>query len=675
MIISHNILAMNANRQLGIATKNKAKSSGKLSSGYRINRAADNAAGLAISEKMRGQIRGLDRGAANSEDGQSLLKVADGALEEVQEIIIRIRELSVQAANDTNTIDDRNAIQNEIDSLKAEINRISADTEFNTKKLFNTGYVNDDDYGITIDSDASEVDIDVLLRSLSASGVPQDTSETIYNISASQSGMNINGNMISWNNVVNITSGGNLADSVISSGTYMFNYNGTDISFDVPANASLDDIANALNGIEVDVNAIYSSTQINSYSVDGTDSMGGTYSLSTTVSSNGNKHTLFLKNPRGVQQSVSIEQLLQNSLSGNTLNFKLGKFDFSLEFANTPTVEDVANYLNGASFQTVDNGLKHLDYYSGMASRVVSGTTVCYYELRVTEVNDTFLAENGYQQNTDIVTLPLESIYPPSTMYDGRLKANGNIYSITSDSWDKINEITASGGIHKGDVVFIDFQSNTGGKFTVEYKSGTDCADAKDWLFIENPMNGLPNVISVKLRREYNADNNLALTFQNPSYAYTIKKDGKDILQNEEAGNQGESYNRNGQLWIQLGAGSGDGMYITIGDMNANLLGLSDANVTSWEGAEKSITASSKALDIVSKQRSRIGAQQNRLECAASIARNTAENMQNAESKIRDSDMAEEMVKYSKQSILEQVGQSVLAQVNQSSQSVLSLLQ
>jgi flagellin len=135
MVVQHNISAMNANRNLGISTGALSKSTEKLSSGYRINRAGDDAAGLAISEKMRGQIRGLDQASKNSEDGISLVQTAEGALQETQSILQRMRELAVQASNDTNTDDDRTQLQNEIDQLTNEVDRIATTSEFNTKKL------------------------------------------------------------------------------------------------------------------------------------------------------------------------------------------------------------------------------------------------------------------------------------------------------------------------------------------------------------------------------------------------------------------------------------------------------------------------------------------------------------------------------------------------------------
>jgi len=135
MIIQHNMTAYNTNRQLGITNGNLAKSSEKLSSGYRINRAGDDAAGLSISEKMRGQIRGLEQASTNAQDGISLIQVAEGAMNEIHSILQRQRELTVQAANDTNVKEDRIAIEKEMKQLNEEIDRIANSTEFNTMKL------------------------------------------------------------------------------------------------------------------------------------------------------------------------------------------------------------------------------------------------------------------------------------------------------------------------------------------------------------------------------------------------------------------------------------------------------------------------------------------------------------------------------------------------------------
>ena len=140
MVVQHNLQAANTNRQLGITTSAQAKSTEKLSSGYKINRAADDAAGLSISEKMRSQIRGLNKASSNAQDGVSLVQTAEGALNETHSILQRMNELATQAANGTNTSVDRSAIKAEIDQLASEINRIQSTTQFNTMNLLDGSF-------------------------------------------------------------------------------------------------------------------------------------------------------------------------------------------------------------------------------------------------------------------------------------------------------------------------------------------------------------------------------------------------------------------------------------------------------------------------------------------------------------------------------------------------------
>lgn len=142
MVVQHNMAAANANRQLGISTGTLSKSTEKLSSGYRINRAADDAAGLSISEKMRSQIRGLNKASSNAQDGISLIQTAEGALNETHSILQRMNELATQAANDTNTSIDRTAIQSEMDALVSEIDRIRSTTQFNSQNLLDGSFKN-----------------------------------------------------------------------------------------------------------------------------------------------------------------------------------------------------------------------------------------------------------------------------------------------------------------------------------------------------------------------------------------------------------------------------------------------------------------------------------------------------------------------------------------------------
>ncbi|TSB48501.1 flagellin Hag [Alkalicoccobacillus porphyridii] len=172
MIINHNLSAMNAHRQLGANQAAGAKAQEKLSSGLRINRAGDDAAGLAISEKMRAQVRGLDQASRNAQDGISLIQTAEGALNETHSILQRMRELAVQAANDTNDDDtDRAAIQEEVKALIEEIDRISTDTKFNGKDLL-TG--TETDFTFHIGADTGQM-LELSIADMSAEGLSVNT--------------------------------------------------------------------------------------------------------------------------------------------------------------------------------------------------------------------------------------------------------------------------------------------------------------------------------------------------------------------------------------------------------------------------------------------------------------------------------------------------------------------
>ena len=140
MVVQHNLTAMNTNRQLGLTTSAQAKSTEKLSSGYKVNRAGDDAAGLTISEKMRSQIRGLNKASENAQNGVSLVQTAEGALNEAHAILQRMNEIATQAANDTNTTADRGAIKKELTQLSTELTRISSTTQFNTMNLLDGNF-------------------------------------------------------------------------------------------------------------------------------------------------------------------------------------------------------------------------------------------------------------------------------------------------------------------------------------------------------------------------------------------------------------------------------------------------------------------------------------------------------------------------------------------------------
>lgn len=220
MRINHNIAALNTHRQLGTANTNQSKSMEKLSSGLRINRAGDDAAGLAISEKMRAQVRGLDQASSNAQDGISLIQTAEGALNETHSILQRMRELAVQSANDTNTDADRNELQKEVDQLISEIDRIGNTTEFNTKKLLNGDLKG-------VNSAAAKVEInessDAALFTKATAASTSQLENNTFNVKIDKAAGSTGLYTISWTdaagNTGTVTQTGSSADSTIKIGT------------------------------------------------------------------------------------------------------------------------------------------------------------------------------------------------------------------------------------------------------------------------------------------------------------------------------------------------------------------------------------------------------------------------------------------------------------------------
>ncbi|MBQ1843656.1 MAG: flagellin [Lachnospiraceae bacterium] len=214
MVVQHNMQAANSNRMLGITTSQQAKSTEKLSSGYKINRAADDAAGLAISEKMRSQIRGLDRASTNAQDGISVVQTAEGALNEVHSMLQRMNELATQAANDTNTSMDRSQIQLEINQLTSEIDRVSSTTQFNTMDLLDGSFTGKNLQVGSLSGQRIQLDIDAMsAKGIGVQGTKVATAEDAKAATA--------GTATTGKGNTGVTSGVTV-DNTIANGTYTY---------------------------------------------------------------------------------------------------------------------------------------------------------------------------------------------------------------------------------------------------------------------------------------------------------------------------------------------------------------------------------------------------------------------------------------------------------------------
>lgn len=196
MVVQHNLTAANTNRQLGITTNGLQKSTEKLSSGYKINRAADDAAGLSISEKMRNQIRGLNKASDNAQDGISLVQTAEGALNEVHSMLQRMSELAVQASNGTNATQDRTALDNEVQQLKTEIERVGTTTQFNKMDILTGDFSSNNEKTLQVGANQNQV-ITIAISALTSTvGSALDNQVKVVTASAAQSSISIIQNSI-----------------------------------------------------------------------------------------------------------------------------------------------------------------------------------------------------------------------------------------------------------------------------------------------------------------------------------------------------------------------------------------------------------------------------------------------------------------------------------------------
>lgn len=532
MVVQHNMSAINANRMLNVTTSVQSKSTEKLSSGYRINRAADDAAGLSISEKLRSQIRGLNQASTNAQDGISLIQTAEGALNEQHAILQRMRELAVQASNGTETDDDREAVQNEIEQLQSELTRISETTEFNTMKL-----------------------LDGSMGSSSGSGVKVNAS------------VNTNAQAASA------------------------------LTTNPPVKADFESVAIGTPNINV-------GSKI-TYTVNYNDTNGEAKSLSVSLT-------------RTAADTVKDE-------SGNSY----------LVTSASPTVAEIASAFAGALSETElgdtfnitvsTDKIKFTAKESGASSTITSTGTDADGTYKVNTVTANNIGADAYQTLSEDIGV-----------YDGTGNIEDNILTVNGEKFVYVSDASVLGDSNK-DINYIQ----------VADRANIDADDAEAMAALINSKTGIAAEVNAT------ADTSIDL----------------------KAGTASSSSGQG--ITLQIGANEGQTMSFTLDDMSATALGVggNKIDLSSQATAQKATTAIDEAIKKVSASRGKMGAVQNRLEHTIANLDTAAENMQTAESRIRDTDMAEEMVNYSKTNILAQAGQAMLAQANQSNQGILTLLQ
>lgn len=693
LFIQHNLLAQNANRQLNVNTNKNAKTTEKLSSGYKINRAADDAAGLSISEKMRRQVRGLHQSVDNISEGVGYVQTAEGALNEVQDMLQRINELSVKAANGTNTNEDRMAIDREIQQLKNEMNRIFSETTFNERKIWDYGPGKQEpdvtyryENAITFPSTntATTVSVGVTNANCGVLATPVKTDAAGKRLSGGyEFEADDNGVVVKWtgydgqpyqtqtvtwdyleNNGYSFKMEDYFGEKNASNKLYTYNtatgdyepvFNKT-VSFNVnpDPNNNRTLIKNSIN------TAVMSSATSVSMSVHDKDCQ--------LIGSTGE---VYVSNPTLTYPAAYLSWAKSNGSDGHDFDDADDDFIVPEPSKNLISYPTIANPDNNWVFSFKMEGI-------GMVTATSTSATIYSSDRSYYETED----ENHwwYEWYDKYDKEWRKSTYTPTT--------TGNLSGIrkylkndpTSTQKQGLLSKAEGGWSDRGGSIRLSFSITPDDK-TLTYGTG-DKLGTVGSFYINVPVYPTDNEDEVLKRISEALNGNTILDFHttaktNDSASIGVPMGTSDKIQIPIYPDDyvDEPYDDTQNFYVQAGTESGQHISIKYEYLSIEKLGMADTNALTEESAGKAINEVKRALQIVSEQRSDFGAYQNRLEHAQNINSNVEENTQSAESLIRDTDIADAMMEYSINNILMQAGTSMLTQANQSSQSILELLQ
>lgn len=686
MVIQHNMSAMNANRNLGVVTSSLSKSTEKLSSGYRINRAGDDAAGLAISEKMRGQIRGLNQASTNAQDGISLIQTAEGALTESHSILQRMRELAVQASNDTNTDDDRTQIQNEIEQLTNEIDRIAGTTEFNTKKLLDgsrAGAVSEKAGSTSVEGTftnsmvSAEITTDhsdvAAFTEIARIEITKDFTDGMSTSAAKYTEAEleeawklIEGGITTDADKQDVDKVVAAAIKTLKTGNLKTAQDNVD-AYQTAQETNTEKLADLMEAIKtVDENAKTSPGK-ESIFADGVTMEDVTKAFNELIS-------LYEKsgNTTGNLDITNAETDFDKLFSGSTTAIGTASFgEITAATIGTQKVKDATAV--EATAEAVEKTADDTETYAAYAQKVGTALKnlakeVAGVNIQATKNQDALDKENRkleLLENTELMQALTErelakSVYELDTDASQSEKDIAKVHQDAAQA--KIDKLNTAESV----LTVTDLFGNTEdtSKFEIDSKVAED-GTLKVTLKNDASDSTKDTVITIKNANQLKAGDVLTITSQAMVESHSAAT-GKEALR------------------LQVGANSGQEVTLSINSMKAKDLGIVQTkegyegaalDVSTQAGASLAVNAFDLAIQKVSTERAKMGAIQNRLEHTISNLDTSSENLQAAESRIRDTDMAEEMTTYSKNNILQQAGQAMLAQANQSTQGVLSLLQ
>ena len=658
MVVQHNLTAMNSNRMLGITTSAQAKSTEKLSSGYKINRAADDAAGLSISEKMRKQIRGLTQASLNAEDGISSVQTAEGALAEVHDMLQRMNELAVKAANGTNSESDRQTIQDEIDQLTTEIDRVAETTKFNEIYL--------------LKGNAQGTTSDMLVNAHDAglAGKLVDNGNSATFTLDSQ--LNVGDEISIAGETYTIGNGGASAESVE-------NYKKVgDTNFDAEEVGVGDSIKDDNTGIT------YTIVNKVANPATATDLYESGKSQFKIVHSDGSEMTYDVDDAGGEGKisAADAKELVAQELEAGSKVY-LTK-DGDGEACNVEIVEKLVT--TGKNQEISIMNTNFADETTVAKFETATGITLAEGDTVTIGGSTTTFTEEEPVAAADIADI-IAALEKGDTVQVTRENADGTAGTAVTYTVDNTTDVVnnkytvadLADLIQNGDKVkFTIAAANVEGTNVFNSKSlqdGTALAQGNSYTVVGNVKADDSDVISKSRALEMIAEELQKASSIGTDTAATVQNnnDGTFVI---NKGTVEVKDDLNFNLHVGADADMTNKINVSLQSMSAAGLGIKDINVKDVTGAAATyaVDAIEDAIKSVSAQRSLLGAVQNRLEHTINNLDNIVENTTAAESQIRDTDMATEMVKYSNNNILAQAGQSMLAQANQANQGVLSLL-
>ena len=755
MVVQHNMNALNAYNRLNVNVNGLKKSSEKLSSGYRINRAGDDAAGLAISEKMRSQIRGLNQAKRNSQDGISMIQTFEGALQESHSILQRMKELAAESANGTyDNATDRAAIQLEFDQLNDELNQI-ADTDFNGTVVLNGGEMADGlkavdgefNYNDKADQVAAEnaallADAQAKAQSkIDAAQAAFDTAKAVYDATENRD-LSLNGNATQWNTIDDnlytseaantlfdaVTDG---ADDLLTLGVtefdVTFTFDGTAWEATKGSFVNNDGETVDLQVSDLTTNLVATATENGGFTIaDAAGNIIGNAVLDTYAAADGDTVTLTFTNSANTSYAPTNIGMDEQSFK-NTVGDSVGVP--TLELSAAAKDVDNMNEEMKAALDKLNNAEVTINYASATMEASISDSdltitadtaTAGKYDISYTDADGksivlaTITADAGHAKSAASATAADTAAQgiadTVSATFDGTKWINdadsSELDLADVDIGNTTTSVTVSGTAIKGDKLSLTTNANdktvavdyTQAEATVGKISFGIALDAYSYDAVNvgptiDASSDPDSVDATAIDKAY-ADTKQALADAKAAYPNSIEDLGLEggVSKSDSFDNSTAIMTYTDNITLQTGARTKDSVNFTfnyntdgtadMGNLKANLncsaradgLNTENLSLATQDDANYAIDQIDKAINKVSMVRASFGSIQNRLEHKIENITTTAENLTEAESTIRDTDMASEMMNYTKFNILQQAAQSMLAQANQQPQGILQLL-